>query len=197
MRLNRKLSLILRSAVAGIACLSMAGTAFGGTLYRWTTDEGTYAYTDDKKRIPARYRAQAKKAPLRRLKDYDRYTPVAKTTEGSYGERMLARLEGLREANRPQALAGPAAGAAESYISVGGGRYGGQTRLAVPTGAVGMGPDADEPLVVETFRVRKSDGYQSTRTVQVVKRGDQVLSIIKNQRNDGPLTPRYRESDFE
>jgi hypothetical protein len=198
MRFIRNFTLPVHSAVAGIACLALAGSAFGGTLYHWTTEEGTYAYTDEKKRIPARYRNQAVKRSFERLEDYERYTPVPKAAEGIYGDRVQARLDGLRETNRSQVVTAPSAtaGATRGYISVGGGgRFGGGTRLGVAIG--GAGTDFDEPLVVESMRVRKSDGYQSTRHVRVVRRGDQVISIVKDERNDGPVTPRYRESDFE
>jgi hypothetical protein len=195
---NHDLSRALRSVAAGIACLTLAGSAFAGTLYHWTTEEGTYAYTDDKKRIPARYRDQATKRTMKSLRDYERYTPIPRAAEGTYGTRVQARLEGLRDASRPRAVgASPASGGGSGgYVSVGGGgRFGGGTRLAVPVGAGSAG--AGEPLVVESFRVRKSDGHQSTRHVQVVRRGDEIISVVKDERNDGPVTPRHRESDFE
>ena len=49
-----------RAVVAVIVGLGVAGSASAGTVYSWQTEDGTSAYTDDRKRIPARYRSQAK-----------------------------------------------------------------------------------------------------------------------------------------
>ena len=40
----------------GALAIGLATPAAAGTVYRWTTEAGTVAYTDDAKRVPARYR---------------------------------------------------------------------------------------------------------------------------------------------
>lgn len=51
----------------------------GVIVHVWTTDEGTLAFTDDPKRIPARYAEQARAFELQPLDDYARFTPLAAT----------------------------------------------------------------------------------------------------------------------
>src|SRR5215469_13743865 len=83
--------------VAGLG-LSLAGPALAAELYRWTTDDGTVAFTDDVKHIPERYRKVAKKISTGSLRDYTRYTPDRSLTRNS--EVALAeRVDRLRAAN--------------------------------------------------------------------------------------------------
>ena len=46
-----------------------------------------------------------------------------------------------------------------------------------PVPIVGTDPTSDDPVVIERVRVRSDSGV--TRTVQVVRQGDKVLSITK------------------
>ena len=66
---------IRKSLVAvGLVC-SLAAPAAAGTLYSWTTEEGTIAFTDDAKRIPARYRDVAKRRQVGGLEASKVYCP--------------------------------------------------------------------------------------------------------------------------
>jgi len=155
-----------------------------GTVYFWTTDRGTYSFTDDERRVPARYRARAEARTMGPLDKYGRYTkidPVA--TE---------RLRAVAQSNQrmmPRDSAAPARGSAPSYargargpseylnLNTGGSMGGGGTGISVPI--YGDGP----PTVVENVRV-KPRGSNATRNVTVIKRGDRVISVIKPQQNE-------------
>ena len=68
--------------VAGFV-LSTAAPASAGQLYRWTTSDGTVAYSDDAKRVPVAYRARA-----------------ARTT-GSSARTAATRASGTSDSGRP------------------------------------------------------------------------------------------------
>lgn len=63
--------------------------------YRYVDASGTVSFTDDVKRVPAKYRNIAEKVTLGTLGNYERFTEVTTTTttEGS------TRLETLRSSN--------------------------------------------------------------------------------------------------
>ena len=48
----------------------------GVVAFVWTSDSGTVSFTDDEKRIPERYKKQARQLVLGDLKDYERFTIV-------------------------------------------------------------------------------------------------------------------------
>ena len=50
--------------------------ATAGTLYRWTTADGTVSVTDDPDRIPERYKAIARAVEDGRQKGFGRYSPT-------------------------------------------------------------------------------------------------------------------------
>ena len=58
--------------VAGVGFAAPGAQA--GEAYAWTTEDGVYAYTDDPKKVPSRYRDQAVRIHLRDLDQYDRFT---------------------------------------------------------------------------------------------------------------------------
>jgi hypothetical protein len=71
---------LLLSLLLGFSTLPAAA---GAEMYRYETDEGTVAFTDDLKRVPSRYRASAETLPTRSFWDYSRLTivPRGATTE--------------------------------------------------------------------------------------------------------------------
>ena len=71
-----------RAAVTAVVGLGLAGAASAGTVYSWQTEDGTIAYTDDRKRIPSRYREQAKARSMKQLSSYKRYTESEMNLEG-------------------------------------------------------------------------------------------------------------------
>lgn len=162
---------------AGFA-LSLAGPALAAELYRWKTDDGGIAYTDDAKRIPERYRKVAKKISTGNLKDYARYTPDRSSTKAS--EVALAeRLERLRAANATLDAHATApytqvtqTGRPDNNPAV---RVGpeGEPALEVSSGREGSGP-----LIVEQRRYRMDGGFV-TRTDTVVRQGNEIIAVVK------------------
>jgi hypothetical protein len=70
----------MRNAVAALLLFSwIVPAGAGADTFRYETDEGTIAYTDDFKRVPARYREAATKIPTRSLWTYPRVTPVPRS----------------------------------------------------------------------------------------------------------------------
>lgn len=63
--------------------------------FKYVDDAGVVSFTDDEKRVPAKYKERAEKVTLGELGDYERFTssaPVASTTESP-------RLVALRAVN--------------------------------------------------------------------------------------------------
>jgi uncharacterized protein DUF4124 len=159
--------------------LSLAGPVFGAELYRWKSDDGTVAYTDDAKRIPEHYRKVAKKISTGSLRDYARYTPDRSSTKDS--EVALAeRLDRLRATNAaleshptaPHMQPTQTPSQSDSPLV----RVGpqGEPALEVSPG----GRENSGPLIVEQRRYRMDGGFV-TRTDTVVRQGDEVIAIVK------------------
>lgn len=187
-----------RLLLGAVLVVGLAGPAFAGNVYSWVTEDGTYAFTDDSKRIPAKHRTEAKRRSLGKLSRYERFTEVdSQESKESYEERILARRDALRTAPEG-AVAGAvvAAGTSMDYtVAV----TGGTTRsgrngvsLRVPTGTM---DDSDEPTVIESRRMKPSDSL-ATRHFTIVKKGDRVVSVIKGERRQRPLKA-MSESDFD
>ena len=173
-------SRILSWTGAAALLLAIATPSTAGEIYSWRTEDGGYAFTDDPKAIPARYRDQAKARPSARLDDYARYTPSDDRAVERYSEQLTRRLAHLRAVNaqpvvaRNAVVAGQAAPAASLSLQSAN-EYAPSVEISSATGG--------EPIIVETLFTRP-EGKIVTRQVQVVRQGDQVLSIMK---------PRLRE----
>jgi len=169
---------IAESVVAAGFALLLAGPALAAELYRWTTDEGTIAYTDDAKRIPERYRKVAKKISTGSLQDYSRYTPDRSSTKYS-GVALNERLDRLRAANaaleRNPFAPSPQLTQASRPIDNPMVRVGPQGEPALE---VSSGTESGGPLIVEQRRFRMDGGFV-TRTDTVVRRGDEIIAIVK------------------
>lgn len=167
-------------AGATVLLAALAAPAAAGPVYSWRTEDGGYAFTDDPKAIPARYRDQAKLRDTARLGDYARYTPSDDAAGERYAEQLTQRLAYLRAANaqpvaaRYAVAAGGSAPTASLTMQSANG-YAPSVEISQNTG--------DEPIVVETLFTRP-EGKMVTRQTQVVRQGDRILSILK---------PRLRE----
>ena len=85
-----------RIVVGACLLIGLVGPAFAGNVYSWVTDDGTYAFTDDPKRIPAKHKAEAKARPMGDLKRYGRYQTTWRG--GCSGGRLgLRRWSGNRQ----------------------------------------------------------------------------------------------------
>jgi hypothetical protein len=175
-------------SVAGIALLAVLATpALAGTLYKWTAEDGSMAFTDDAKRVPERYRSQVKTIRTAGLDSYERFTPSDSTRQSERQRRLQERLERLRALNEPAGTVAASAPGGQTEIVV---RANRQTALTIPSDDAG-----GEPLVVEEMRVNDPDSI-ATRHVTVVRQGDRVLSVLKPASPAQPLDAPG-EGDFE
>ncbi len=181
--------------------IAMAGPALAGNVYSWVTEDGTYAFTDDPKRIPAMHKSEAQSRPMGDLKRYERFT-VDRTGKG-YTDRLHQRKAELREratAQAPVVTAAPAVGAGSglkyAIPFIGGGSPGGNRGAQMQLGLGGMGAgDSDEPMSIESIRMQPEQG-KATRHWTVVKQGDRVVAVIKGENRD--RSPEGEsESDFD
>jgi hypothetical protein len=156
---------------AGIVLLAALATpALAGSLYKWTAEDGSVAFTDDPKRVPERYRSQVKTIKTGGLDVYERFTPGDSSRQSEQRQRLEKRLERLRALNRPPPTAlVPAPGVQPSLII----KTDERTALTIPNDAQG-----GSPVIVEEMRVDDPDSI-ATRHVTVVRQGDRVLSVVK------------------
>jgi|GEM_PF-886810 len=179
-------------AAAGLAAAS--GPAAAGSLFQWTAEDGSVSYTDDAKRIPERYRADAKEVQTGTLGGYARYTPAKAEAQSQYVEQLEARLARLRALNRAldeeaayaqggyAAAPGAPAGGPEAMV-----RVGDDLQVRVPSS---MGHAA--PIVVEDVRVLPEGSVFTTHDT-VVRQGDRILMVVRGDRQSyGPGFGRVR-----
>lgn len=164
---------ISRGVAAAVAAFVLAAPASAGTLYAWRTDAGTYAFADDLKRVPARYRDRVQARESRSMDDYERFTPQSAEVTNAYEHDLEQSLIRLRRLNRElDAEAAPRFAAAEP-VRV---RINGQ---GMPLIDVPAEPDGDQqPVVVEKRRMLANDGAV-TRYNTVIRQGNRTLAIIR------------------
>jgi hypothetical protein len=158
----------------------LAAPALAGTFYSWTTEDGVRAYTDDAKRVPARYRNRAELRDTGSLEGYERFTPITGASDEAVARRAPRSVESLPSVSAPPpgAATGPA--------------------ITLETGDLNIalvGAEGGEPIVVEQVRARHA-GSDATRTVQVVRQGDRVLAIIKPTPNESNPSDAPDESEL-
>jgi len=171
-----------RSAWLGVPALGLAlavaAPATGGELYAWRTDDGGYAFADDLRRVPERYRDRAEVRQTRSLRDHERFTPTDDAQMEAYAAGLERRLEQLRgmNAQMEQRLE-----AERQARAAHGGRVtvrfdsDGEPVVDVPPGG---GAGVGEPVVIEDILARDEDGNR-TRTNTVVRRGDEIIAVIR------------------
>ncbi len=168
-----------RTLIAAAVLCAVAAPAGAKVVYRWKTDDGVYAFTDDAKRIPERYRAQAKAAPLRPLHAYKSYTPAQRSGTQAHARRMEKSAEEMSKLNARVSGAGTLAPGtiygsswgSDAAIVVG---SGGQSAVAIGSGAA----DSGEPIVIEKRRFYVP-GTQSTRTDTIMRQGGRIITVVK------------------
>jgi hypothetical protein len=171
------------SWTVGLLVATLAVPAAAGSFYKYETADGGIAFTDDAKRIPARYRDDAEAIERDGFGDFDRYTHVGAPSEADHAGRTEARVGHLRDFNA-RTLSPDAVGAPAPTPTRG---------LTVRSSDDGqdveafMNPTGDEPVIVETVRSRP-DGSPVTRHITIVRQGDRVLSVIAPQERHS--TPR-------
>jgi len=176
----KKRSSAARGALLLAVALSIATPVIAGTVYTWQTEDGTVSFTDDQKHIPSRYRDQAEARQTQDLDGYKRFTPADKsTTDATYANRLNERLATLRGEDATARPSGDHAGSSDGIsVIVGGTRYG-SNAMVVPTGGT---RDGEAPTIVEQRRTKPSDSM-ATRHETVVKQGDRIISIQRNEKS--------------
>lgn len=189
--------------IVGFLVIGLAGPALAGNVWSWVTDDGTYAFTDDPKRIPARHRGEARTRPMGELTRYERYTEVSTDSDEPYAERLRARQTELRAEAGTAPLgavigAPPTQGAGVVYaIPATGGRgsAGSGASIMLPL-RKGQTPSDPEPTTVESIRVRSRESL-ATRHFTVVKQGDRIVTVIKGERRQRSLEDAPFESELD
>ena len=159
-----------------LLALGLAAPAAAETVYSWRTEDGGYAFTDDEKAIPERYRAAAKSRQVGGLSGYERFTPENSAATSRYAERLAARLDHLRSLNTPALQpetrsAGPATQTISLRTS---------NKDNAPTLDIQPGGASEEPIIVETLRARPRN-KMVTRDNVVVRQGDRTIAIVRSR----------------
>jgi len=165
--------------------------AAAGSVYFWTTDAGTYSFTDDPKRIPERYRSRAEAREMGPLSQYRRFTRIENVRDDAAALASAKRIAVPEATCDGGVCTGVRAGVAPSYLSLntGGRMGGGGTGISVPF----QGGDESGPVVTENVRV-KPRGSGATRHVTVVRQNGRVTAVIRPQDNETSATsPRESE----
>ena len=186
--------------VGALLIVGLAGPASAGNVWSWRTEDGSFAFTDDSKRIPAKHRGEAKRKSMGKLTRYERFTEVSAEVDRPYSDRIHERRSALRARTgaAPMSAVAVAPRSDETglafSVSGSGGRYGDGTRVLVPFGGNQTSSD-DVPTTIENIRVKPRHSL-ATRHLTVVKKGDRIVSVIKNELNQRGVngTP---ESDFD
>jgi hypothetical protein len=177
------------SLSVGLLVATLAVPAAAGSFYRYQTDDGAIAFTDDAKRVPERYQDSAEVIQRNGFDDFDRYTEVGPSHEAAFAGRTNARIEHLRELNArtvsPDAVTAPSALAPGSLAL--------RTSRDVQTF---MSPQGNEPVIVETVRSRP-DGSPVTRHITIVRQGDRILSVVAPQQHHSTTRSLDERTIFE
>jgi hypothetical protein len=186
------------TALVGTGALLTGGLAAAEEIYTWRTQDGGYAFTDDEKAIPPRYRDHVEVRPMEGLEGYRRFTPKDDQATRRYEEHLAARLEYLRAFNR-QATA-PASGApADSAVPA---PESSDEQITVRTGrrdspGIDIRTSSDgEPIVVETILMRPK-GKSVSQNVQVTRRGDKPIAVVKPRAREWNVTDIVDEEDLK
>lgn len=161
----------------GLLVAWAAAPATAEVVYSWTTDDGTLAFTDDQKKIPARYEKVVKERTLESLRSYPRLTIEAPAV------RPVAPVAPVRQAvtsRSAQQAVSPEDGLS---VVVGGTRYGANATV-VPVGS--HAEDAG-PTIIREFRVKPRDSMATTHQT-VITRDGRVISIQRDELNQADYT---------
>jgi hypothetical protein len=191
-----KLSIRSWTALVGTGVLLAGGVAAAEEIYSWRTQDGGYAFTDDEKAIPPRYRDRVQVRRTEGLEGYRRFTPKDDPATQRYEERLAARLEHLRALNtRPQAPSSgaPASGAAPTppgdLITL---RTGRRDAPGIDITTSGNG----EPVVVETILMRPK-GKSVSQNVQVTRRGSKPIAVVKPREREWNVSDIIDEDELK
>jgi len=169
---RRTLGRALAGAVISVALAAPVGA---GTLYAWRTDEGGWAFADDLRRVPERYRDRVEVRQSGDLADHARYTPQDEAASEAYARELARHLEDQRQRSQAweQAAAPEAPARDDEQVTV---RMGsdGQPVVDIPQASRA----GSEPVVIEDILAKPERGVQ-TRVNTVIRRGDEIIAIVR------------------
>jgi len=168
--------LLTRAGVLALVLSIAAPAVAGADVFGWRTDDGVFAYTDDPKKIPARYADDAVSVRDTKLDAYPQLTREDSAATRAVSERMQQRLDYLRRLNALDAAKPSPASASRgdgTTVSVATGSP------RVPTVDVTAGDHA-APVVVEPI-LTHNDGDALTRRTTLVRQGDRTIAVIKGR----------------
>lgn len=174
-------ALFVGAVLTALALLGSSRANAGSTIYSWETEDGVYAFTDDVKSVPERYRDQVQTRSSAALEDYERFTPQVPSASDRYAEQLAARLEHLRAVNGGGAAEQPAQGERREAARTVTLRIGDEDSPSIDITASGD----ERPIVMEEVFTHPFGKVKTRRSV-VVRQGDKTLAIVK---------PRLRETD--
>jgi hypothetical protein len=174
-------TLFVAGVLTALVFLASSRATAGSTIYSWQTEDGVYAFTDDAKGVPTRYRAQVQTRSSAALDDYERFTPQVPSASDRYAEQLAARLEHLRAVNGEPAAEKPTQSERREATRTVSLRIGGEDSPSIDI----TSGDDENPIVMEEVYT-KPFGKIRTRQSVVVRQGDKTLAIVK---------PRLRETD--
>ena len=151
----------MRTSLLSLALL-LAPAAASADLYRYETESGSIAYTDDLKRVPELYRASAVREPEQKFTDYNRLSIVSPDAHPSAPVSYTNPFEADHETRQP----------ARSPVSI-------VTIKAAPDVFVDSDPYSDEPVKVKRHEYRWVDGEWQPFTI--VSQGGRVLATIEEK----------------
>jgi len=198
--LGKAARVALRIGPALAVALALAAPAAAGEIYAWRTDDGSYAFADDRRRIPERYRDRVEVRESRSLRDHERFTPADDEAVGVYAAGLEQRLERLRRMNAQ--MDGQIEAERQARMAQDGGvtvRFSsdGEPIVDVPPGLAGRG---GEPVIIEDVIARERGGIR-TRTNTVVRRGDEIIAVIRpfdaTPRLDHPTEEELDAGEFD
>ncbi len=173
-----------------LAVALIAPVAASADIFAWRTEDGVYAYTDDKDNIPARYADEAVAVRDSRLSGYSRLTVEDSAATRGVAARLEKRLDYLRQVNGPAPIAAGVAAAGPNpgkVISVATGSAQVPT-LQIPAEA------SDEPIIVEPVLTRQSSRVR-TRRATLVKQGDRLVAVVQGRSHEIDINDDILDED--
>lgn len=156
--------------VAALLALGLAPQVARADYWRYETDSGSTAFTDDAKNIPAKYRASAVKIAEEPLATYRKLSVVQRDAEAT-PKRVARQVPAVDPAYAAEPIAAP--------------RSDGVQRLGINVSGVqvNVDADADEPIYIDKRQWEDGNGdyfdHGGTMTpTTVIRKGDRPLAYI-------------------
>jgi hypothetical protein len=159
-------------SAAALALGLMPGVA-AADYWRYTTESGSLAFTDDVKNVPAKYKASAERIQEEKLDNYHRLSIVDSAT-------AAPRVAGPRIVSEPAPTAADATRVAAPVAAPK--RDGAIVTLDVGGVKIDVDADSDEPIYVDKQQYSDENGYIDHNgymaPTTIVRRGDKPLAYI-------------------